>query len=265
MESAMRRLFAAAFALSALLVLAGPVSALKRVPYPEVAVVALPAFEPDAGLTDMRKRFAEAVAAKNLPALVALLSPKFEWTATGGLVDEFDPKRGAEHNFKVAFGFRAPGRDADGTTDIGPQWELLAFFASDPVLTQEKGSPLVCGTSTAKVADMGALDGAFNRIDEENELSEWVYFVGELELTAEPGGGASVGKLKNLALPILGVHPPVKEGASSPPAPTHFELMLPTGKTGWTPIDKVRPLFVDRLCFAKLGNEWKIAAYEQAE
>ncbi len=224
---------------------AGSAFALKRVPYPEVVVTALPAFDADAGLTEMRKRLADAVAAKDLPGVVAMLSPKFEWTATGGLVDEFDPKRGAEHNFKVAFGFRAPGRDADGPTDIGPQWELLSFFATDPVLTQEKGSPLVCGTTTAKVADMGALDGAFNRIDEADELSEWVYFVGELELTAEPGG-ASVAKVKSLALPILGVHPPAKEGAASPSAPTHFELMLPTGKTGRTRSTGAQPVFTDR-------------------
>lgn len=260
----MRRFSAAACFLAAVFV-AGPASSLKRVPYPEVLVTALPAFDADASLSEMRKRLADAVAAKDLPGVVAMLSPKFEWTATGGLVDEFDPKRGADHNFKVAFGFRAPGRDADGTTDIGPQWELLSFFATDPVLTQENGSPLVCGTTTAKVADMGALDGAFNRIDEANELSEWIYFVGELELTAEPGGGASVAKVKSLALPIFGVHPPAKEGSASPSAPTHFELMLPTGKIGWVPVDRVRPLFVDRLCFAKLGNEWKIAAYEQAE
>lgn len=260
----MRALLATVCALAAGLV-ADPALALKRVPYPEVRVVALPAFDGDASLAGMRKAFAEAVAAKNLPAIVAMLSPKFEWTSAGGLVDEFDPKRGADHNFKVAFGFRAPGRDADGTTDIGPQWELLAFFATDPVLTQEKGSPLVCGTTTAKVADLGALDQAFNRIDEENDLSEWIYFVGELELTAEPGGGASVAKVSSLAFPIVAVHPSAKEDSSAPSAPTHLELLLPDGKTGWIAVARVRPLFVDRLCFAKLGNEWKIAAYEQAE
>jgi hypothetical protein len=259
----MRALIAAACILAGLT--ADPALALKRVPYSEVRVVALPAFDGDAALAGMRKAFAEAVAAKNLAAIVAMLSPKFEWTATGGLVDEFDAKRGAEHNFKVAFGFRAPGRDADGTTEIGPQWELLTFFATDPVLTQEKGSPLVCGTSTAKVADLGALDQAFNKIDEGNDLSEWVYFIGELELTAEPGSGATVAGVSSLALPIVGVHPPLKEGTSSPAAPTHFELLLPAGKTGWVAVDRARPLFVDRLCFAKVGNDWKIAAYEQAE
>jgi hypothetical protein len=260
----MRASWAAAFVLAASLV-AEPALALKRVPYPEVRVVALPVFDGDAALAEMRKRLADAVTAQNLTAVVAFVSPKFEWTAAGGLVDEFDAKRGAEHNFKVAFGFRAPGRDADGTTDIGPQWELLAFFATDPVLTREKDSPLVCGTTTAKVSDMGALDAAFNRIDEENDLSEWIYFVGDLELTAEPGSGASIARVSSLALPIVGLHPNAKEGSAAPAAPTHFELLLPSGKTGWMAVERARPLFVDRLCFAKLGTEWKIAAYEQAE
>jgi hypothetical protein len=41
--------------------------------------------------------------------------------------------------------------------------------------------------------------------------------------------------------------------------------LLPSGKTGWVPVANVRPLFVDRLCFAKTGNDWKIALYDQAE
>jgi hypothetical protein len=41
--------------------------------------------------------------------------------------------------------------------------------------------------------------------------------------------------------------------------------LLPSGKTGWAPVATVRPLFVDRLCFAKAGSDWKIAVYEQAE
>src|SRR5690606_5596560 len=162
------------------------------------------------------------------------------WKAGDATVDDFDPKRNAEHNFRVAFGFRPVGRDADGATDIGPQWELLQFFANDEVLTQEKGSPLVCGSTTAKIADLGALDEAFNRSDEENDLSEWVYSLGELELTAEPGAGATAAKVENLALPIVGLHPLPQPGAARDPAPTHFELMLPSGKTGWVPVERVR-------------------------
>lgn len=245
---------------------AGPALAVKKVPYPAIAVRPLPGFPGDPGLSEMRKKLAAAAAAKNLDAVVALVSPKFDWTAGGVTVDEFDRKRDAAHNFKIAFGFRAVGRDADGPTDIGPQWELLEFLANDEVLTQESGSPLVCNSLTAKVADAAALDEALMRVDEENDLSEWVYFTDEIALTASPAGGASVGRLKSAALPIVSVHPASPPNATTPPPPpTHFELLLPTGKTGWAPVDKLRPLFVDRLCFARTGDEWKIAVYEQSE
>jgi hypothetical protein len=250
----------------ALLILTCAVSpslALKRVPYPEVRVTALPAFAGDPALADLRNRMADAVAAKKIDALIPLLSPKFEWTAGGAAVDEYDPKRDAEHNFKVALGFRPVGRDADGNTDIGPQWSLLEYFSTDSVLTQEKGSPLVCTSATAKIADFGVLDAAFNRIDDDNDLSEWVYVVGDLELTTDPAGASTAAKVSGVALPIVGLHPAPKEGAKT--APTHFELLLPSGKSGWASVNSVRPLFVDRLCFTKLGDAWKIAAYEQWE
>jgi hypothetical protein len=245
--------------------LVSPASALKKVPYAEVPVAALPVFPGDPALSELRKQLSAAVAAKDLEAVVKLVSPEFDWKAGEATVDDFDPKRGAENNFKVALGFRAVGRDADGTTDIGPQWSLLAYFADDEVLTQEKGSPLVCGSTVAKVADLGALDEAFNRIDEDNDLSEWVYSIKDLELTANPAGGGAVAKVRNIALPIVGLHPAPQQGEAKPAAPTHFELLLPTGKTGWAPVANVRPLFVDRLCFAKVGSDWKIAVYEQAE
>ena len=243
--------------------LAAPAWALKRTPYPEVPVVALPAFPGDPSLDHLRKHLADAAAGGDVTAIAAMVAPNFAWTVGDSDADELDTGRNAEHNFKVAFGFRPHGRDTDGPTEIGPQWELLQFFAEDPILTREKESGLVCGTATAKIADPGTLDQAFMLIDETDDLSEWVYFTGELELSAQPGGGDLVAKVGNLALPIFGAHPEIKDGA--PVMPTHLELLLPSGKSGWAAMDRVRPLFVDRLCFAKADGEWKIAAYEQAE
>jgi hypothetical protein len=245
----------------------GPAAAIKKVPYPEITVRGLPVFKGDSGLDELRGRLAAAVAAKDADAAAALAAPSFEWTAGGVPVDDFNAKRDAAHNFKVAFGFRAVGKEADGPTDIGPQWELLNYFATDQTLTQELNSTLVCGSAAAKVADEGALDEALRRVDDQDDLSEWVYSLGEITLTATPDGGASVAKVKGAALPIVAVHPVSPSGNtnSSPPAPTHFELLLPSGKSGWTPIQNLRPLFVDRMCFAKFGNEWKIAVYDQAE
>jgi hypothetical protein len=258
-----RTFFLASFALA--VTLAPPTAlAIKKVPYPEVAVRALPLFKGDAGLVEMRKKLADAVAAKDLAAATAFVAPNFRWTTGGATADEFDAKRDAVHNFKVAFGFRAVGRDADGPTDIGPQWGLLEFFAKDETLTQEAGSPLVCGSTLAKATDFATLEIAINRVDEENDLSEWVYMIEDTTLTSTPAGGTTVARARNAAMPIVSVHPAPVEGKPTP-APTHFELLLPSGRTGWAPVKDLRPLFVDRVCFAKSGEDWRIALYDQAD
>jgi hypothetical protein len=241
-----------------------PAAAIKKVPYPEVAVRVLPPFKGDAALTALRKKLADAVAAHDVAAATALVAPDFRWTTAGATSDEFDAKRDAAHNFKVAFGFRAAGRDSDGPTEIGPQWGLLEFFAKDETLTQETGSPLVCGSTIAKVADSANLEAAIKRVDEENDLSEWVYVIDETALTATPTGGATVARARNTAMPIVSVHPAPVEGKPTP-APTHFELLLPSGRTAWAPVKDLHPLFIDRLCFSRSGEEWRIALYDQSD
>jgi hypothetical protein len=244
---------------------ATPAQAIKRVPYPQVAMRPLPAFAGDPAFDAMRRKLAAAVAEKNLAAVATLVAPTFVWRFGDRPASEHDPARDGADNFKVAFGFRAAGRHADGPTDIGPQWDLLGYLANDTVLTQEPDSPLVCGTATAKVVDIKTLDQASLRLDEPDDPTEWVYASSDLPLTERPGGGPTVATVKNLALPIANAHPPAKPG-EPPSAPyTHVELLLPNGRSGWAPIGKLRPVFADRLCFAQFGKEWRIAVYEQAE
>jgi hypothetical protein len=251
--------------LTAAMLAAPSAFAIKRVPYPEVAMRSLPRFAGNPALDAMRKKLAVAVAAKDLAAVVALVAPDFVWRLGDHPANEYDPSRDGVHNFKVAFGFRAAGANKDGPTEIGPQWHLLDYFANDTVLTQESGSPLVCTTATRKLVDIAKLDQASRRVDEPDDPAEWVYAGDELVLTARPRGGARVATVRNLALPIVGAHPPAKPG-EPPGAPyTHVELLLPSGRSGWTAIDKLRPLLADRLCFARAGEEWRIAVYDQSE
>jgi hypothetical protein len=242
-----------------------PAIAIKRASYPEVTMRPLPAFAGDPALDVMRKRLAVAVAAKDLRAVAALVAPNFAWRLGERHAEEFDPARDGADNFKVAFGFRVPGGGVDGPTGIGPQWDLLGYLANDTVLTQEPGSPLVCGTATAKLIDVKILDQASRRLDEPDDPTEWVYGSGDLRLTERPGGGPTVATVKNLALPVANAHPPAKPGEPPTVPHTHIELLLPNGRSGWAPIGKLRPVLADRLCFAQSGSEWRIAAYEQAE
>ncbi len=53
---------------------------------------------------------------------------------------------------------------------------------------------------------------------------------------------------------------------SDPRPSTHFEVLLPSGRSGWILVSAVRPLVTDRLCYAKNPNgDWRIAIYDQAE
>lgn len=245
-----------------------PAAAVKKAPYPEIKVEALAPYTPDAAFDAMRKKLADAVTKKDLAALTALVAPNFAWTAASEPTEEFDSKRDAVHNFKVAFGFRPHGNDADGPTDVGPLWDLLALYAAEPTLAQEPNSPNVCAPSTAKVIDPGALKQAMEKVESDDEVAEWVYFIEEITLTATPAGRAPAGKVAKTALPLVGVHPVPGQGQSSAASqtPTHVELLMPSGKTGWAEITAVRPLLFDRLCFAKsAGGDWMIAAFDQAE
>ncbi len=86
----------------------------------------------------------------------------------------------------------------------------------------------------------------------------------DTDVAKAPGDtGPPVGRVGTVALPMLGLYPPPQQGQPAP-QPTHIEVLLPSGKTGWIAASAVRPLFTDRLCYAKTpAGDWKIAAIDQ--
>ena len=77
--------------------------------------------------------------------------------------------------------------------------------------------------------------------------------------------GNSLNPVGKVALPVLGWHPTAPEGQPVP-APTHLEVLLPSGKSGWVPIAALRPLYNHRLCYALTPQgHWKIVAFDQVE
>ena len=96
---------------------------------------------------------------------------------------------------------------------------------------------------------------------------EWyLTLAAETPVAMAPGDtGTPVAKVGTIAMPLIGFYPPEREGAPPPP-PTHYEVLLPSGRTGWVPVTAVRPLKTDHLCYAHTRvGEWKIAAFDQAE
>jgi hypothetical protein len=242
-------------------------AAIKKVPYPEVKVDVAEAFKPDPAFEAMRKKLSEAAANKDAQALFALVAPTFVWTFQGGPTDQFDMGRDALHNFKVVFGFRPAGADADGPVENGPFWDALAAFASDGTYYQDgQAGNLVCGPTTANASDDKMMEQARKKLEVGEETADWYFTIAPTSVAKAPNdSGPPVGKVGTVALPALSVYPPAQEGKPVVPA-THLEVLLPSGKTGWVPASAVRPFDSERLCYAKTpSGDWKIAAYDQIE
>lgn len=240
-------------------------AAVKKLPYPEVKVESTEAYMPDAAFEAMIASFSAAAVKKDPQALFALVGPTFVWTLAGALSDEFDSGRDALHNFKVVFGFRALGADADGAIENGPFWDALAAFAEDKTYYKASDSGnLICGPRGADVADEDILEQARTKIETPNDEADWYFTLGETAVAKAPGDrGPPIAKVGKVALPVLSTVPVGKEGEPVPP-PAFLEVLLPSGKTGWIPASAAKPLAVERLCYAKtIAGEWKIVGYDQ--
>ena len=82
-------------------------------------------------------------------------------------------------------------------------------------------------------------------------------------LTQGCRNGGAVETVSKLTMPIAATHPPT-QALGNNPLPTHYQLLLPSGKTGWVDVKAVQPLAIDRLCYGKGANgAWKVVGYEQ--
>jgi hypothetical protein len=100
-----------------------------------------------------------------------------------------------------------------------------------------------------------------------DEPVEWYFTLSaETPVTRAPGDiSIPVAKVGPIAMPVVSSYPPEREGGTTPP-PTHFEVLLPSSQTGWVPVNAVRPLDTDRLCYARTPTgEWKIGSIDRAE
>jgi hypothetical protein len=239
-------------------------AALKQVPYTAVKVELTQPYTPNAAFEKLRAAFADAVAKKNTDGLFSLVGSTFVWLSQGQIGEQFDFGRDALHNFKVVFGFREAGKDVDGGVADGPFWDTMAEFAADKTFYVASAS-LVCGPTAATVVDEAAFERAKQRIGADESV-EWYFVIADTSATATPAGtGAPVGRVSQVALPILQVNPPAVEGQPHRP-PTHLQVLLPSGKSGWISAASARPLVTDRLCYsANPAGEWKITAFDQAE
>jgi len=258
-------LISAALALPLGALACGPALAVKKAPYPEVKVSLAEAFQPDEAFRAMRTALNAAISSKNTQALFALVHTMFIWTVDGALSQDFNPGESAIDNFKVVFGFRAPGAAKDGGVENGPFWDDLAFFAADNVLYKDANvTNLVCGPMLAEAQDDDAFDKAEKKVATPGEPTIWYFTLAETTVKASPDQkAAAVGKVGTVALPLLSIYP--AQQGNAPPPPTFFEVLLPSGKSGWVPASAARPMEGNRLCYAKdSSGKWKIVLFDEA-
>jgi hypothetical protein len=239
---------------------------VREVSYLAVKVELPETYKPDAAFETMRKAFAGAAAQKDMQALFSLVGPTFVWLSQqGGLSDQFDSGRDAMHNFKVAFGFREFGKDTDGGVADGPFWDVVAVFAADKTFFADAGTR-VCGPTVATIVDEDGFDKARQTIGADDSV-EWYFTVADTPATAAPTGGALVGRVNQVAVPVLDRYPPLPAQGEPPPA-TSLQVLLPApvGKKGWIPASAGVPLVTDRLCYALTSRgEWKISTFDQVQ
>ena len=240
-------------------------AAIKEISYPAIKVELPPVHTPDAAFEKMRRELLDVIAKKDAKALSTFVGSTFVWLSGGGVSGQFDFGRDALHNFKVVFGLREAGQDADLPTVEDAVWESLGAFANDRTY-YAAGDTLVCGPTAATIADQAGFDRARQRIAADDS-TEWFFVITDTPATATPGGpGAPIGRASGkTALPVLKAHPPVPDGEQGPPA-THVQVLLPAGKPGWIPVSAARPMVSDRLCYsATPSGDWKITAFDHAE
>lgn len=240
-----------------------PAEALKNGPYPEVKVEVAELYRPDPAFAALRRAFGDAVVKKDAAALFKLVGPTFVWTLNNGPVVEFDMGRDALHNFKVVFGFRQLGKDTDGGVEGGPFWGDLLAFATES--TYNDTGNLVCSPVSASLVDQDIFDEARKAVEtSDDDQADWYFTLANTPVMKARGDtGAPIARIGTIAVPVLSTYPS-SEG-ENPARPTHLEVLLPSGKTGWIAASAARQLQSDQLCFAKTpSGEWKIVAFDQA-
>jgi len=106
-------------------------AAIKEISYPAIKVELTPVHTPDAAFEKMRRELLDVIAKKDAKALSTFVGSTFVWLSGGGVSGQFDFGRDALHNFKVVFGLREAGQDADLPTVEDAVWESLEAFAND--------------------------------------------------------------------------------------------------------------------------------------
>jgi len=198
----------------------------------------------DPGLDALRKQLADLAGKKDKAALASLVVAKgFFWERQDG--KKADAKKSGADNLAAALNLQDPAG-----------WEALAAYGSEPTAAPAPGRKgVVCAPAPPQV-DQKALAQLAKSTG--TEAFEWA-------AVAQPGtevrekADAKSPVVEKVDMIMVRIYE--DPGAQPEAGGDWTRIVAPSGKIGFVPVDAVRPIQGDQLCYVKDGNAWKIAGY----
>lgn len=214
-------------------------------PYKPLAVTP-PAPHNDPSFVAFRKQLAEIAQRKDRNALAKLVvNQGFFWMQEKDLADKRKPGIA-----NLAGALNLDAKDGSG-------WMALANIAEDPTaipLPDHQG--VICGP-----ADPDLDQQAFQTLVQSTRTQplDWGYPLRDgIEVRSAPKPNAPV--IEKLGMTMVRILPD-SAPPQDPNQPGFLHLALPSGKTGYAPLEAIGGLGGDQMCYAKEGGSWKITGY----
>jgi len=214
-------------------------------PYKPLAVTP-PAPNNDPSFVAFRNQLGEVAQRKDRNALAKLVvSQGFFWMQEKDMADKRKPPLA---NLSSALNLDA--KDGSG-------WMALANMAEDPTtVALPEHAGVICGPADPNLDQQG-----FQTLVQSTKTQpmDWAYPLRdgiEVRGAAQPNAPV-VEKLGLTMVRVLPDSPPPQ----NPNQPSFLHIALPSGKTGFVPMEAVGGLGGDQMCYVKEGGSWKITGY----
>jgi hypothetical protein len=214
-------------------------------PYKPLAVTP-PAANNDPSFAAFHKQLGEVAQRKDRNALGKLVvSQGFFWMQEKDMADK---RKSSIANLSAALNLDA--KDGSG-------WMALGNMAEDPTTVPLPDHPgVVCGP-----ADPNLDQQAFQTLvtSTKTQPMDWAYPLRdgiEVRSAGQPNAPV-VEKLGLIMVRVLTDSAPPQDSNQA----SFLHIALPSGKTGFVPMDSIGGLGGDQMCYAKEGGSWKITGF----
>ena len=215
-------------------------------PYKSVAVT-LPTPFDDASFIAFRKQLGEIAQHKDRAALTKVVVEKgFFWVQDKDIADK---RKSGIANLATAI-------DLDAKDDSG--WAALMGYANEPTaaaLPERAG--IMCGP-----ADPNIDSKAFEALVASTQTTppDWGYPLKD-GIEVRSAGKPDAPVVEKLGLALVRVLPDTAPPPDNSNQPPFLHVALPSGKTGFVPMEALSGIGGDAMCYVKDAGGWKITGY----